>query len=135
MARSISCGNSSWWGAFFSDLFSWQSAKQAQKDAWNKGYYSCLLNKNAGTALAPVFTHAAGEIATQAVEKNAPTIAGTYFHFTDGRFTAWGKYSKVLVPEAASSIRVWAERANVVGWVVFDAELAHSIYECSGKLQ
>jgi len=75
------------------------------------------------------------EIATQAAKKNARAIAGTYFHFTNGRFTALGKSSQVLVPEATSTIRVWAQRANVVGWVVFDAELGRSIYECSDKLQ
>ncbi len=76
--------------AFTKTLFS----LQPQVDAWNKGYYKCLAKTAAGGATAPVVTHAAGVAATNAVENGASTIAGAYYHFTDARFTAWGKYSQ-----------------------------------------
>jgi len=41
-----------------------------------------------------------------AVESNANTIAGIGYHFTDGRFTAWGASSKVLVPQAPEQLKV-----------------------------
>ena len=130
----INGGNSSWWGAFFSDLFSWQSAKQAQVDAWNKGYYKCLGKKTAGGATAPLVTHAVGVAATNAAESGASTIAGAYFHFTDGRFTAWGKYSQVLVRNLAPKIATAAKVLDVAGWAYFDYELANAINECSEVL-
>jgi RHS repeat-associated protein len=42
------------------------------------------------------------EIGTHAGAKPA---AGAYYHFTDKRFTAWGKCSKVLVPRASCFIK------------------------------
>jgi RHS repeat-associated protein len=125
----------SWWGAFFSNLFSWQNAKQAQIDAWNKGYYKCLGKKTAGGATAPVVTHAVGVAATKATESGASKIAGAYYHFTDGRFTAWGKYSRVLVPNLAPKIATAAKVLDVAGWAYFDYELANAISECSDVLQ
>jgi hypothetical protein len=106
----------------------------SQIDAWDRGYYTCLAKENAGTLLAPLYTHAASEILTHAAEQNASKIAGAAYHVTDGRFTAWGKYSKVLVPEAANGIKTVAKGVNAAGWLYFDAELAHSIYECSELL-
>ena len=117
--------------AFTKTLFSWQP----QIDAWNKGYYKCLGQKTAGGAAAPVVTHAAGVAATNAVENGASTIAGAYYHFTDARFTAWGRYSEVLVPNLAPKIAAVAEALDIAGWGYFDYELGHAIYECSGVLQ
>ncbi len=124
-----------WWKAFFSSLFSWQNAKQAQIDAWNNGYYKCLAQKNLPGFSAAATTHVAGEVAGETASHFGPQIAGAYYHFTDARFTAWGKYSKVLVPEAAGSIKVWAGRLNAAGWAYADYELAKSIGECSEVLQ
>lgn len=107
---------------------------QPQIDAWNKGYYNCLAKKTAGGATAPVVTHAVGMAATNAVESGASTIAGAYYHFTDGRFTAWGKYSKVLVPKAAPIIEKGVNAANAASWAATDYELGHAIGTCSGTL-
>ncbi|MGB7331015.1 MAG: RHS repeat-associated core domain-containing protein, partial [Terriglobales bacterium] len=117
--------------AFTKTLFS----LQPQVDAWNKGYYKCLAKTAAGGATAPVVTHAAGVAATNAVENGASTIAGAYYHFTDARFTAWGKYSQVLVPNLAPKIAAVAEALDVAGWAYFDYELGKAIGECSGVLQ
>jgi hypothetical protein len=125
----------SWLGSFFSDLFSVSSAKQAQSDAWKKGYYSCLAKEAAGGAKAPVVTHTIGMAATYIAEHGAPTLAGAYYHFTDGRFTAWGKSSKVLVPKLAPKIATLAKALDVAGWAYFDYELARAVGACSAMLQ
>jgi RHS repeat-associated protein len=124
-----------WWGTFASNLFSWKEAKQAQKSAWNKGYYKCLAKKNLPGFGGAATAHAVGDVANEAAARYAPQIAGAYYHFTDGRFTAWGKASKVLVPEAAEGIKLWSERLNIAGLAYADYELAESISECSDTLQ
>jgi len=100
------------------------------REAWRKGYYRCLVEKNipgfSGTATAHVVT----DVATEAANHFAPQLAGAYYHFTDRRFSAWGKYSKVLVPQAAASIELWAGRLNVAAWAYADYELFKSIDEC-----
>ncbi len=126
-----------WWAAFVGNLGSWQTTKATQKEAWNKGYYSCIGNEMfpfkglISWASAQFFEHGAIEAADAA----APKLAGAYYHFTDGRFTAWGRYSNVLVPEAAEAIRGVLKWVKVGGLATTDAELAHAIYTCSGKLQ
>jgi hypothetical protein len=94
-----------------------------------------LGKKTAGGATAPVVTHTVGVAATNAAESGASTIAGAYCHFTDGRFTAWGKYSQVLVPNLAPKIATAAKVLDVAGWAYFDYELANAINECSEVLQ
>jgi hypothetical protein len=79
--------------------------------------------------------HAAGDVAVHTTEKFAPQVAGAYYHLTDRRFTAWGKYSKVLVPELAESIELWATRLSGAGLAYADFELFRSIGECSDVLQ
>lgn len=128
--------NFSWWGAFGSNLFSWQNIKQNTKDAWNNGYYPCIGNemfpfKGLFAAGGAVFAEHFG---LEAAGAAAPDLAGAYYHFTDGRFTAWGSSSNVLVPEAAEGIRGALQWAKVGGLAVTDLELAHAIYTCSGKL-
>jgi hypothetical protein len=120
-----------WWGYFFSGI-NWQNIKQSQVDAWNKGYYKCAGKGLFGGAAAPAVTHLVGMAATNATESAAPGIAGAYYHFTDARFTAWGKYSKVLVPRLASRIAAASKALDVAGWAYFDYELANTIHECSG---
>jgi hypothetical protein len=127
----VAANNESYAWTFTKAFFSWQP----QKDAWNKGYYKCLGKKTAGGATAPLVTHAVGVAATNAAESGASTIAGAYYHFTDGRFTAWGKYSEVLVPNLAPKIATAAKVLDVAGWAYFDYELANAISECSGVLQ
>ena len=123
-----------WWGAFFSGI-TWQNIKQSQVDAWNKGYYKCVGRGLAGGVAAPVVTHAVGMAATNAAERAAPTIAGAYYHFTDGRFTAWGRYSEVLVPRLAPKIATAAKALDVAGWAYFDYELVDTIRGCSGIVE
>jgi RHS repeat-associated protein len=124
-----------WWRTFAGTLFSWQNTKQAQRGAWNKGYYKCLGKRSAGGATAPLVTHTAGVVAAQSAEHGASTLAGAYYHFTDARFTAWGKYSQVLVPNLAPKIATAAKVLDVAGWAYFDYELANAISECSEVLQ
>lgn len=123
------------WDAFFSNLLSWQNAKQAQKDAYQKGYYACLVKKNVPGFSTVATMHAGTDVASETASHFAPQIARIFYHFTDARFTAWGKYSKVLVPAAAANIRLWMGRLNAAGWAYADYELAKSIAECSGKLE
>ena len=84
------------------------------------------VSENAELRSAP-----AGETAS----RFAPQVAGAYYHFTDARFTAWGKFSQVLVPEAAASIKLWAGRLNAASWAFADYELAESLGACSEVLQ
>jgi hypothetical protein len=109
---------------------------QPQIDAWNKGYYSCIGDKIIPFQglVAATIAKAGEEVATRAAERGSSRLAGTYYHFTDARFTAWGKYSKVLVPKLAAKIGTVAKGVSVVGWALTDIELFHAIYECSGKL-
>lgn len=74
------------------------------------------------------------EAVTKASEKKGSWLASAYYHFTDGRFTAWGRSSKVLVPKAAESIGKIAKGVNVAGWALTDIDLANAIRKCSGKL-
>lgn len=53
----------------------------------------------------------------------AEKAAGAYYRFTDGRFTAWGRYSRVLVPRAAA-------RINAVGALVSLCEALHCMDKC-----
>jgi RHS repeat-associated protein len=126
----------SWWGAFLSDLFSWESFGAAQINAQNKGYYNCIGDKMVPFKglFAAAGAKAAEEVATHAAETNGSRLAGAYYHFTDGRFTAWGRSSKVLVPSAAGNIGRVAKGVSAVGWALTDIEGAHAIYECSGRL-
>lgn len=77
----------------------------------------------------------AEEAVTKAAEgEGGQLAAGAYYHVTDARFTAWGKYSEVLVPNAAANIAKVAKGISILGWLVTDIELAHAIDTCSGKL-
>jgi RHS repeat-associated protein len=125
----------SWTGNFVLDLFSWESFGAGQIHAQDTGYYNCLAKKNLPGFSTAATAHAVGEAATITAEKNPGLVAGAYYHFTDGRFTAWGQSSKVLVPAATPTIELAAQRLNAAGWAYADYELAKSINECSEKLQ
>ena len=62
---------------------------------WDDGYTSCWIHCMLGI---PTGVEIAGELgATRAG-------VGAYYHFTDGRFTDWGRSSEVLVPRLVSRI-------------------------------
>lgn len=119
------------WAAFGQTLFSWQP----QKDAWNKGYYGCLAQKNIPFVTIPPTVHLLAHAASESAEEAATSGAGAYYHFADGRFTAWGKYSKVLVPDAAASIAPYLKAAGPASIVLSEGEFAASIAECSEVLK
>jgi RHS repeat-associated protein len=129
------------WSIIGWDTNSWRAASRTMFcwepyiDAQDKGYYHCFGEKVAGGATAPLATHTVGVGATKAAEHNARAIAGAYYHFTDRRFTAWGKYSKVMVPSLAPKIATAAKVLDVAGWAYFDYEIGHAIKECSELLQ
>jgi hypothetical protein len=126
----------SWPAAFISDLFTLSSFSQAQQNAWDKGYYGCIGNEMfpyKGPAAAGA-TEIGKEAAIETAKKASSKIAGAWYHFTDGRFTAWGKYSKVLVPKAAPIIEKGVNAANAASWAATDYELGHAIGTCSGTL-
>jgi hypothetical protein len=82
----------------------------------------------------PVVTHGGFDLAAKALEtpKAATAAARAYHTATDARFTAGGRFSKVLVPRTAKAITPFFGTAGKVvsgaGWVV----LAYEGYE-SGK--
>jgi RHS repeat-associated protein len=126
----------SWPAAFLGDLTSLSSYAQAQQGAWNKGYYACLGSEMFGSPFSPGNNHLYLEGANQVIENTSlpERAAGVFYHFTDARFTAWGRYSKVLVPRAAKAIRLGAEKVNVAGWALTDVEMAKAINTCAGTL-
>jgi hypothetical protein len=66
------------------------------------------------------------------IGESSPTIgkgaAMTWYHYTDKRFTAWGKSSSKLVPALGSKV---ASGISYVGWGLF----AFETYECIKKCQ
>ena len=127
--------SAAWWQAFWASFLSWRNFAQSATGAWKGGYYSCIGNEMFPFKglLAAAGAKAGEEAITETAGENASTIAGAYYHLTDGRFTAWGKYSKVLVPKAASGIETRLKWAKVGGWLVTDAELAHAEYTCRDR--
>jgi RHS repeat-associated protein len=57
--------------------------------------------------------------------------ARALYHFTDRRFVAWGKYSRVLVPRLAGRILPWAEALSGVGSVVIAVESVRCMSKCT----
>jgi hypothetical protein len=130
-------GVATWWTTFLSTLFSWQNIKAAQQVAVHKGWYSCIGNEMFPFKglIAAGAAKAGEEAIAETVGSNASSIAGAYYHLTDGRFTAWGEYSRVLVPRAAGTIEAGPKLAKIGGWIITDAELAHAEYTCRGRAQ
>jgi RHS repeat-associated protein len=126
----------SWWGTFFRSYYNGPAARQAVGDAWKKGYYSCIGNDlfPFKGLVAAAGAKGAEELATHAAESGGGRMAGAYYHFTDGRFTAWGRYSEVLVPNAATKIAAVAKGVNVAGWALTDVELARALHKCNPVL-
>ena len=90
------------------------------------GYYGCVVEHLTGL---PTRAHAA----VHAYERgHGPELtARAYYHFTDKRFKAWGKYSTKLVPRLAAKIAPWAEAASGVGLVATAGEAFKAIADCS----
>ena len=119
---------------YLGSLLSLKDTVTTTKGAWKNGYFGCVFsggrNETSGKAVA---TKVAEKVAAEtALSRKAATyVARAKFGLTDGRFTAWGKYSKVLVPRAAANIAPWLARANVAAWVYTDAQLARGLTKCS----
>jgi RHS repeat-associated protein len=101
--------------------------------AWDKGYYSCVAKDVAGF---PAFTKGVEEAGEKTLKN--PTvgrkIAGTWYHITDKRFTAWGKYSTKLVPAGAAKIANFVEKASPYGWLYFEGEVGKALGSCTEVL-
>ena len=123
-----------WWKGFNKGLTPWELAKGV-KFGWDSGYFRCLgedMFPFKGPA-AVVGTKFIEEVTTHAAEASASKAAGAYYHFTDGRFTAWEKHSKVLAPRAAETISAVIKFVNGASWAFFDYELLSAVYSCAGK--
>jgi hypothetical protein len=70
-----------------------------------------------------------------AAKKGPRGYARAFYHFTDRRFTAWGKYSKKLVPRLAGRIAPYAEAAEGCAYLYLYYESLHSMVECSGRVK
>jgi len=87
--------------------------------------------------LPPPVTHILFEGASKALEnpKAATLAARAYYTATDARFTAFGKFSKVLVPRMAASLRpvliTAGETVSVAGWVVLGYEVYRAGSRCA----
>jgi len=99
--------------------------RQAWQEAWDSGYYSCYarcMGLPVGIKGAELlYTHGGGPVWT----------ARIYYHFTDRRFTAWGKSSKVLVPKLAGKIAAGAQWVSGAGTAYLAAESLNCMRKCS----
>ncbi len=111
-----------------------QNYVSANIEAYKKGYWPCIAGKMFGLRGIAVI-HASMEAGAQAVESNGSTLVGAYYHFTDGRFTAWGRSSKVLVPNGVAKVARFAKGLSAVSWAVTDVELFSAVSECSAQLR
>lgn len=104
---------------------------QSLSDAYDKGYYSCLGDCLSGGLISPVsgLLVKEGLIASAEHAGAADVIAKKYYTATDVRFTAGGKYSRVLVPQLRQRITVLAKGVSVVGFLLFYKD----IYSCTKK--
>ncbi|MEJ2696165.1 MAG: RHS repeat-associated core domain-containing protein [Candidatus Sulfobium sp.] len=99
------------------------------RHGWESGYYKCYMRCMAGPLGSILAAHIGGYFYSQDMGNLA---ARTYYHFTDRRFTAWGKYSKSLVPELAPKVAEYIE-GGLAAWLAFDAW--HCIAECRNCLE
>jgi hypothetical protein len=89
----------------------------------------------------PLVTHTVVEGAAKGLEnpKTATFAARAYHTATDARFTAGGKFSKVLVPRTAAALHpVLAgvgKKLNVAGWVYSGYEAVQVARECARELK
>lgn len=81
---------------------------------WDDGYSDCWAKCMMGLTTA---AHVGMEMG------GAERAAGVYYHFTDGRFTAWGTCSKVLVPR-------FAKRISPIGWLASAGDAIDCAEKC-----
>ena len=71
--------------------------------------------------------------------KTATAVTRAYYSATDGRFTRWGKFSKVLVPRTAAALQPVLTAAgrlfSVAGWVLIAAEGVELTQGCASQIQ
>jgi uncharacterized protein RhaS with RHS repeats len=110
----------------FDDAIS--GAGEGFKHGWDSGYYKCYFKCMAGPFGAFFGAHAAAEFGS---EQAGEWAARGYYGISDGRFKAWGKYSKSLVPKAGQSVAKYM-RGAAAAWFAYDAW--HCIFKCKNCL-
>jgi len=115
-------------------LGSWHGSWKAMfsKPNWSRGgYYECYLRGMVGLPSLP------GHLATAYNVKGLGPLwtARSYYHFTDRRFTAWGKHSKVLVPNLVKRIGPWAGRASALATASWYPQSLYYMGKCSPRLR
>ena len=117
------------WGLFSSGdamqgNFLMDIGKDLYEYGWKSGYYECYAKCMVG----PFGTFLAIHIGGYFYSGNIGNLSAKfYYYFTDKRFSAWGKYSKVLVPKLASKLAEFFE-GGLAAWLAYDAW--HCIAEC-----
>ena len=92
-------------------------------------------------AIPPLANHVIVEQAAHGLEnpKTATAAARAYHTATDARFTAGGKFSKVLVPRTAKAVAPVLATAgkalSVAGWVVSGYEAYEAGKECASRVK
>jgi RHS repeat-associated protein len=94
------------------------------KLGWQSGYYTCYAKCVAGPFGLSALAHLASEFGGG--EALGGLSAKTYLHYTDGRFKAWGKYSKVIMPTVSEKITSYIKFS-------FTALLAFEAWHCISK--
>jgi RHS repeat-associated protein len=94
------------------------------------GYYNCLLNCLGGSVGAPLPGWLIEHTATEIGEHFAGPAARTYYSWKYPKwFTAGGRYSKVLVPNAIQAVKSVGRAVGVAGLGL----LIYEEYECANK--
>jgi hypothetical protein len=105
------------------------------------GRSSALTHASLHGAVPPLATHAVVERAAQGLEnpKTATAAARVYHTATDARFTAGGKFSKVLVPRTAKALHpvlaAGGKTLNVAGWVYSGYEAYEAGKKCASQIK
>ncbi len=125
--------NFTWTKNYLGTLSSWDNTVQAQKMALNNNYYGCVFNggEPKGSAREAVADKLKEEAKFEAAEASSTSAARVWYGLTDARFKAWGRYSKVLVPQLSGKIAGVLEAGNAAGWVYTDAKLAGGLAVCN----
>jgi RHS repeat-associated protein len=112
-------------GAFLESFF----RGEGFKIGWESGYYECYLKCLTGPFGVFAGAHIGLELGS---EKIGEMSAKTYYHLTDKRFQAWGKFSKKLVPQLTGKIAKFI-KGGAATWLAVDAWLC--LFECLHYLE
>jgi hypothetical protein len=108
---------------------SWRAAFSPRRTG-SASYYSDYLDRMTG------WKSIAGALPSLYSARGMDPLwtARGYYTLTDGRFTNWGRSSKVLVPNMVKRIGPWAAGANAVSTAAVFWQSMHAMSKSAGEL-